>query len=1255
MSTGLLVEPQDRVSLCVRDLRVRLNDKDRRPQKNRSKGKDTVEVDVEAAPKKQILSGLSLDLSAGKVLAVLGGSGSGKTTLLNTLASRMTFRKSNNPFAFEGMVQFFPQNPIVSYMIQEDAFSPGLTVLETLQFTAKMRLPQSSTQERQDLVGFILESLGLSKVKHSLVCNFQFKSTLSGGERRRVSLAIQLLTKPQVLFLDEPTTGLDSNTSITLINTVKQLAGDFGITVVVTIHQPRFEILSAVDEICVLAKGGNMIFAGELSAGYTYFEQFTGEGDEVDSNFADFLLRISSVDKTDSLEIEALTQKRVTKLIDNWKSTQPLKPVEFTDTFSSGNPIINGTHIARLPLHREAMVIFLRTMLLTRRDMESMIMMHLTMVILSITAGWIFYKPGNSLAGIRSVTSSLYVCCELIGFAPMVYEIQRLCMGDGRALLRESKEGMYTIQSWFIGRRIAKMLVEDIPLSLVWSIITYYMWGLQSSSNFGIYFINNLLIYMTSIAVGHFCFVAGGFQFSTAGLVSMLYYQLQNSACGYFVNAKTMPVYVRWTKYISNFWYSFGSLASNQFSDFMGDCPYDTADACFEYTGTATLENLGFPKNWRVAPLMAGTAFFLGFYIVSAIWIWYETRRDNIKVVKERTSKHDLLNLLKPKETVDLSELKSSDDQITVSLHGIFLSLKPSLLKNKLFRRPFTNKNLLDDVSTSFKPGVNAIMGPSGSGKTTLLNMLTGRTGSNIAISGSMQLNGQSIPLSLLPKIVSYVVQDDSILIPSLTVRETLHYQAKLRLDPPKHANIPQIVTDLMRKMGLGDVANVPIGSEAIKGISGGEKRRVSIAIQLLNSSRILLLDEPTSGLDSFTSSSIVGLLDDLAKSEAKTIIMTIHQPKQELFEKFGSVLLLGDGHVLYEGRPRSLVEYFGKLGFQPDYEMNFADFVLDVVNDRLVDNNGLATMEKLINEWRDHHAAVNLMKDSICNQSFDHLIHKRPSFVETFPPILSRQFTVLMRSADVIFCRLIQPCAVAVVHALYFSPLRHDSQSISNRLGLIQEVLNMYFAGFLNNMALYPTEKFTFYQEYQEGVYSTMTFMLAYLLNEIPFEIVSSFVFSIFVVLVIGLPRTAGMFFTMFYLACAVLNCGESIGMFFNTVLDHMGIATNVLSNVLTIGLFMGGTMALNMPGFFKALNYLSPLRYAVLATAELVFEGQAFECIGGGTDCVLSTGEAVMEQYHLKSNFSVNMGAVAVVVVVYRLIAIATLELKVRYLRTP
>lgn len=1300
---GLFVAPDKRVGLTVRDLNVSIGagsgksrtkkgtrtswfgvkragaDKSDNDNNNENNNDNESDIDNDNGNAdngtnrndKKVIDNVSFDLEPGQVLVILGASGCGKTTLLNTLSSRMNFSKSHkNPFRFSGTVQYTQIEPNMAYLLQEDLFMPGLTVREILKFTADLRLHSLSETEKNELIDYLIEELNIVKIKHTKINDFKYRSTLSGGEKRRVSLAIQLLTKPSIFFLDEPTTGLDSNTSIKLIQIVKHLAKDFGITIILTIHQPRFEILEIIDKILVLAKGGRMIFYGSLTQGQEYFKNLSSSDDKMSSNlnFADFLLDISSIDKTNSKELELMTLKRVEKLVQDWKihsnSNKSIqeKDKQLIDSFAQGDELF-PIKKNNIPFLKEIVVLSRRCFLLTTRDLQSFIMLLGVGTILSVICGWMFFKPGMSLSSIRSITSSLYVCCEVIGFTPMLYEIERLTNTDGKFLVREYKDGMYSITGFFIARKLTKAILEDIPISMIWSLVTYYMWGLDGfngKSNFGIYFINNLFIYMIGITNAMLCFVLGDYTFAIASLLSSVFYQLQNVACGYFINAKTMPVYVRWLKYLSNFWYNFGSLVSNHFTNFSGDCPYEDLSLCNEYQGEYILKQLGYPKNWFALPLCVSICWFLGYYIFAGILIWYKSEKNIVKIVKPKSTpaseifqnfnnyNENLLNELK----VQSKGNGKFENPVTINISNINIILKSSLFAKLRSNRGNEEKKILSNVNAVFKPGVNAIMGPSGSGKTTLLNYLTGRTRlKSLKIEGEMYLNSNKVPFNLLNKITSYVVQDDSFLISKLTVRETLVYQAQLRLSEDRMPYLNEIVNGLIKKMGLIDVENIPIGDNYVKGISGGEKRRVSIAIQLLNDSNILLLDEPTSGLDSFTSSNLLNLLHEISVTENKTVILTIHQPKWEIFNKFDNILLLGQGETIYNGGIFELIEYFKTLGFKPnDEEMNFADYLLDLLSQK-------ESLTTLTNSWKLKEGAPYSNYNDINNHmngdakfDFTKLIHKRQHYFVALKVLINRQLKIYFRSSEILLARVGQAMVLSIIYGLFFAPIGNSSESILNRLGLIQEILNMYFVGLINNFSVYTVEKWTFYNEYGDNVYSPLAFSTSYFFTELPFELFASFFLSIFSVLVVGLPRTGKMFFTMFYLCIVGMNTGESIGTIFNTIFDHLGLAMNIISNLIIVAIFMGGTMSLNMPILFRAFNYISPLKWQVLALAKLGFQHETFRCIDDSKSCILNTGSAVLKQYGLESNYAVDMIAVSIIFVVYRILAHCLLEMKLR-----
>ena len=186
---------------------------------------------------------------------------------------------------------------------------------------------------------------------------------------------------------------------------------------------------------------------------------------------------------------------------------------------------------------------------------------------------------------------------------------------------------------------------------------------------------------------------------------------------------------------------------------------------------------------------------------------------------------------------------------------------------------------------------------------------------------------------SVVRSVTSFVTQDDSALMPSLTVRESLRFAAGLRL--PRWMSKEEKnrrAEEILLKMGLKECADNLIGNELIKGISGGERRRVTISIQILTDPKVLLLDEPTSGLDAFTATSIIEVLKGLA-AEGRTLIMTIHQARSDLFQHFSSVLLLArGGYPVYTGEAEKMLPYFASLGYECPQATNPADFVLDLI-----------------------------------------------------------------------------------------------------------------------------------------------------------------------------------------------------------------------------------------------------------------------------------------------------------------------------------
>ena len=249
------------------------------------------------------------------------------------------------------------------------------------------------------------------------------------------------------------------------------------------------------------------------------------------------------------------------------------------------------------------------------------------------------------------------------------------------------------------------------------------------------------------------------------------------------------------------------------------------------------------------------------------------------------------------------------------------------------------SKTILHNITCTFSPGtLTAIMGPSGSGKTTLLNLISGHTTVGTA-SGTRYLNRVPTPPALYAAAMrrqAYLTQEDDLLFPTLTVWETLCFAALLRLPENIDATAKfDRAGAVMKEVGLSEAKDSPVGGADLKGISGGQKRRLSIAIELLRSPASLICDEPTSGLDATTSLQLIKSLATLATAHNRTVVTTIHQPRAEIFEMFDHVVLLGKGgHLIYAGKAGEAAGYIDQNVSHislADYD-NPADFVIDAM-----------------------------------------------------------------------------------------------------------------------------------------------------------------------------------------------------------------------------------------------------------------------------------------------------------------------------------
>ncbi|EYU23735.1 hypothetical protein MIMGU_mgv1a027025mg [Erythranthe guttata] len=522
-------------------------------------------------------------------------------------------------------------------------------------------------------------------------------------------------------------------------------------------------------------------------------------------------------------------------------------------------------------------------------------------------------------------------------------------------------------------------------------------------------------------------------------------------------------------------------------------------------------------------------------------------------------------------------------------------------------------RQVLRDVSLTAKPfEILAIVGPSGAGKSSLLEILAGKLTPQ---SASVYVNQKPLDKPRFKKLSGYVTQKDT-LFPLLTVEETLKFSAKLRLNLPE-PDLSSRVKSLMYELGLSHVAAVRVGDDRVRGISGGERRRVSIGVEAIHDPKILILDEPTSGLDSSSALQIVDMLKSMAETRGRTVVLSIHQPGFRIVKQFNSVLLLANGVVLHHGSIELLTVNLMLMGLHLPLHVNPVEFAIESI-ETMNHHHQITTMPS--NKITPPPPAVEgttrtgrftlqqlFQQSKVIDEEslpFDVGIdvprgYANSRFFETM--ILTHRFGKnIYRTKELFACRTISMLLSGVVLGSIFYNLKDNLIGAEERVGLFAFILTFLLSSTTEALPIFLQEKEILMKETSSGSYRVSSYAIANGLVYLPFLLILAILFSVPVYWLVGLNGSFTAFAHFLALIWLILYTANSVVVCFSALVPNFIIGNSVISAVMgSFFLFSGYFVSKNgIPKYWVFMHYISLFKYP--------FEGLLINEFSGSKKCL-------------------------------------------------
>ncbi|PON68433.1 ABC transporter-like [Parasponia andersonii] len=1234
----------------------------------------------------------------GRMTLLLGPPGCGKTTLLMALSGKLSHSlKVSGGISYNGykLGEFVPQKTS-AYVSQNDLHIPEMTVRETLDFSAHCQgvgsraeiMKEVSRKEKEagivpdPDVDYYMKAVSVGGVKSNLQTDYILKILgldicsdtmagdpirrgISGGQKKRLTTGEMIVGPAKALFMDEISNGLDSSTAFQIISCIQHFVHLTEATALISLLQPAPETFDLFDDVMLMAEG-KIVYHGPRTYILQFFED-CGFKCPQRKGAADFLQEVIS--RKDQAQYWNRTEQpygyvSVDEFLKKFKDCHIgkkldedlLKPYDKSqghkDALSFQKYSLSKWQLLKACARRE--------FLLMKRNSFIYVFKSVQLVIIASIAMTVFLRTRMAVDVIHAnyyMGSLFYGLLILVvdGFPELSLTVSRIV-----ALNKQIELCFYPAWAFAIPTAILK-----VPLSLleafVWTALTYYVIGY--SPGVGRFFCQFLLLFtmhLTSISM--FRFVASLFRTAVASTVAGSLTILVVLLFGGFIIPRTsMPTWLEWGFWASPLTYGEIGISVNEFL-----APRWEKVSTNTTLGRETLESRGLNFDsyyyWiSIGALIGFTVLFnIGFTL--ALTFMKPLGRTHALISREKYSQLQGKN---DSNDIDTKCESSGASTTIVELKkkGKVLPFEPLTLTFKdvqyyvdtpleMRQRGFAHKRLqlLSDVTGSFRPGfLTALMGVSGAGKTTLMDVLCGRkTGGGIE--GEIRISGYPKVQDTFARISGYCEQND-IHSPNITVEESVTYSAWLRLPSQIDSNTKsEFVKEVLETIELDVIKDSLVGMPGVSGLSTEQRKRLTIAVELVANPCIIFMDEPTSGLDARAAAIVMRAVKNVVET-GRTVVCTIHQPSIDIFEAFDELVLMKTGgQIIYSGplgqHSRRVIEYFESIPGVPSIKDNYnpATWMLEVTSKSAEAALGVdfAQIYKGSILYEQNNELVKQLSSPAPGSKDLHFPTRFPqNSCEQFKACLWKQSLSYWRSPSYNLMRMIFMFVSSMMFGILFW---QQGKTINNQQDIFNVLGSMFcaiiFFGINNCSMVLPfvaVERNVLYRERFAGMYSSWAYSFAQVVVEVPYLFAQVVIYIIITYPMIGYYWSFYKIFWSFYSMFCTLLCFNYLGMLLVSLTPNVQLAAILASSSYTmLNLFSGFIVPKpQIPKWWLWLYYICPTSWQLNGMLTSQYGDLEREILVFGES---KTVAAFLEDYF---GFHHNLlGVVAVVLIVFPIV---------------